>query len=103
MFFSVVTISAAPLLSLLLLEALTAWKIQCRLLVALPMPQSVKEELSIMAELALLVRDEGAQRDLYRMGPDDLSEAGPFKVSQGSVRAVYNNSQKQGWPRISQS
>ncbi len=43
--------------------------------------QTVKEELSVMAELALLVRDEGQYKELYRMGPDDLVEAGPFRVS----------------------
>lgn len=45
------------------------------------LPQVAKEELSVKAELAVLVRDEGVQRDLYRMGEDDIVELGPFQVS----------------------
>ncbi|GAB4814665.1 hypothetical protein N2152v2_001711 [Parachlorella kessleri] len=52
--------------------------------------KSVKEELSIAAELALLVRDEGAQRDLYRMGPDDVPEAGPFKGGGLKLRGTIS-------------
>ncbi len=43
--------------------------------------QTVKDEISVLAELALLVRDEGQYKELYRMGQDDLAEAGPFRVS----------------------
>lgn len=45
----------------------------------------------MLAELALLVRDEGQYKELYRMGADDLVEVGPFRVSQrggGTSRAT---------------
>lgn len=38
-----------------------------------------RELLSVRAELALVVRDEGQYKELYRMGEEDLPELGPFQ------------------------
>lgn len=38
----------------------------------------------MLAELALVVRDEGAARDLYRMSAEDAVELGPFRVSSAA-------------------
>lgn len=42
--------------------------------------QSVKEEISVLAELPLYVREEQAP-ELYRMSGEDAVEVGPFTVS----------------------
>jgi hypothetical protein len=45
--------------------------------------QTVKEELSVAAELPLYVREE-QYPELYRLSQDDAVEVGPFTVSKGS-------------------
>lgn len=42
--------------------------------------QTVKEEISVLAELPLYVREQDAP-DLYKMSEEDGVEVGPFTVS----------------------
>ena len=45
--------------------------------------QTVKEEISVLAELALCVREEEAP-ELYRLSEEDSVEVGPFTVSSAT-------------------
>ena len=47
--------------------------------------QTVKEEISVLAELALCVREEEAP-ELYRLSEEDGVEVGPFTVSAVRVQ-----------------
>ena len=47
-------------------------------------PQTVKEEISVLAELPLYIREDEAP-DLYKMSAEDGVEVGPFTVSSGFV------------------
>jgi hypothetical protein len=46
----------------------------------MPKVQTVKEEISVLAELPLVVKEDD-EPELYKMGPGDGVEVGPFVVS----------------------
>ncbi len=59
---------------------------------ALPcQPQTVKEEISVLAELPLYIREDEAP-ELYKMSAEDGVEVGPFTVrllhSNHSLKAI---------------
>lgn len=48
----------------------------------LAQPQTVKDEITVLVELPLLVRED--QAELYKLSAEDAVEVGPFVVSSSS-------------------